>query len=458
MPIEHTEADAQNLATLPSRPLLIVSNDPHDIQAFKRHLGLTYRLHFAHTQAQALAYLERYKPPIALLDLALGQTEGKPQEAFVTLTEMLRLAPTVKIIAVTDLSRRSDAVRAVGDGAYDFYHKPIEGAVLSIITNRAYRWDELEQENRSLALLSQSIGGHAITGASAVIQQLNKALQDLAGSRATVLINGESGVGKELAARALHAGSPRAEQRLVAVSCAALPPDLLEGELFGNAQDTADSSDKARKTRLWQAQGGTLFLDDIADLPLELQEKLVRFLASQSQGDSNVRVVCATNRNLRELAEKELFRTDLLQTLESVCVTVPPLRERGEDCVLLARSLLHRFNADYHQSRQGFTAEALTAMQQYHWPHNVRELEARVKRAVLMGEAPLLTAHDLQLPDSKEAKPKLRTLREVRAQAEREAVTQALAQTRGNISAAAKLLAVSRPTFYDLLKRFEMNP
>jgi two-component system, NtrC family, response regulator len=455
MSADHTaNAITGNLAQLPTRPLVIVCDNPRDIADFKKHLARDYRLHFAHTQAQALAYLDRYKPAVVLLDLALGRGTTTRPEGFLTMGELLRYAPAIKIIVVTETTQRADAVRAVGSGAYDFYHKPIEGQILRIITNRAYRWEELEQENRSLALQTLTTPASGIIGTCSAMQHVHKDIEAFGAGDTPVLIVGASGTGKKLVARALHNLGPRQPQNFVSIDCKTRPERALTDQLTDPAVNTTRDN-KSRKHKSEHGLGGTLLLEDVDQLSPGMQTQLLDCLREWGH-PADPRIVCTTHKDLAALVRKQRFSAELYALLTTNRIELPLLSERGDDRLLLARSFLHKFNAEYHQSRQGFSNSAIDAMLQHTWPDNVRELAQRIKRAVLMADAPLLNAADLDLASTTAHAP-LRTLREARQEAESQVLRQALSLSKGNLSKAAQLLAISRPTLYDLLKRHELG-
>jgi two-component system NtrC family response regulator len=404
--------------------------------------------------------LRRHEPPVVLQDLGLPPDPEGVAEGFESLRQILTLAPQTKVIVVTGQADQDNAVRAVGQGAWDFCQKPLDHALLRMIIERAFHIHGLEQQNRELA---RSLASSPIQGVIANdpgMLRVCRLVERIANSDVTVLILGESGTGKELVAQALHDLSQRRKQRFVAINCAAIPEQLLESELFGHEKGSFTGALKTTPGKVEVANGGTLFLDEIGDMPLALQAKLLRFLQTRvieriggrEEIAVDVRVVCATNQDLKSLIAAQKFREDLFYRISEVPVTIPPLRDRAGDAALLANVFLQRYGAQHGAPKRGFTADAMAAIASYPWPGNIRELENKIKTAVIMAEGPLVGAADLGL----EAGPSAATvlnLKEVRAQAERQAAMQALAAADGNVSKAAALLGVSRPTLYDLMDR-----
>jgi len=408
----------------------------------------------------ALAAVRRYEPPVVTLDLGLPPDADGASEGLATLEQILALAPTTKVIVVSGNQDRANAVKAVALGAYDFYHKPIEPDILRLIVNRALHLHQLEAENRKLQARQGAALQGIITG-SGVMQKICRTVEKVAPVDATVLLLGDSGTGKELFARALHDLSPRASQRFVAINCAAIPENLLESELFGYEKGAFTGASKQTKGKIEYADHGTLFLDEVGDLPFSLQAKLLRFLqervverlGGREEIPVDVRVVCATHQDLKRLIEQGRFREDLFYRISEITINIPPLKEREGDALLLAHAFLEKYNAQYGKALKGFTSDACAAIEGHAWPGNVREMENCLKRAVIMSEENRLSAQDLGLAiNEMEAAPL--NLRQVREIAERDAVNRAINRVNGNIARAAELLGVSRPTLYDMLNRF----
>ena len=423
-----------------------------------------YDIQIAKDRESAISQVRRFEPSVVLLDLGLPPDQEGASEGLATLEQILKLTPTAKIIVVTGNQDRENAVRAIGMGAYDFYQKPFEPEMLSLIVGRAMHVHQLEQENRQLKQpgLNESMQG-ILTG-DVQMQKLCRTVERVATSDATVLVVGESGTGKELIARALHAFSSRATQRMVAINCAAIPENLLESELFGFEKGAFTGAAKQTIGRIEHAHRGTLFLDEIGDLPISLQAKLLRFLQErviERLGGRNeiavdVRVVCATHQNLQELIKQGRFREDLYYRLSELTVKIPPLRMRDGDAVLLAHAFFDKFNRDQGRSLRGFHPEALSKIETYAWPGNVREMENVIKRAVIMADGHYIGVDDLSIEtEHEEALPV--NLRQVREDAERKAITMAIGRSNGNIARAAEALGVTRPTLYDLMTKYGMK-
>ena len=439
--------------------LLIVEDDPGLQRQLKWALE-PYEVECASSRAEALVAVRRLEPPIVLQDLGLPPDPDGVEEGFATISELLRVAPGTKIIVVTGREGREHALRAIGLGAYDFCQKPVDTQVLSLIIDRARRIHELEAENRRLAG-DPSLALEGVIAASEPMIKVCRLVQKLAPTQATVLLLGESGTGKERLARALHAHSARAAQPMVAINCAAIPENLLESELFGYERGAFTGAVKQTRGKIEMADGGTLFLDEIGDMPLALQAKLLRFLqerviervGGRELIQVDVRIIAATHRDLKAAIAEKTFREDLFYRISEVTVQIPPLRERGSDPVLIANYLLQQACKRHGKASLKLGPEAIQAIEQYPWPGNVRELENKVNAAAIMAEGKLVSAEDLSLEVPAAAEVEILPLREVRQRAETAAVQRALAIAGGNISRAAELLGVTRPTLYDLMER-----
>jgi two-component system NtrC family response regulator len=418
----------------------------------------------ASTRQEAIALVKQDPTPVAIVDLGLPPDPDGASEGLAILTEILAVAPATKVIIASGNETREHALRAITLGAYDFYQKPINIDVLQLIVSRAGQMFELESENRRLLEAASASPIDGIITSNAEMLQALRTIEKIAPADVAVLLRGESGTGKELLAQAIHKLSARAREPFVPINCAAIPETLLESELFGHEKGAFTGALKQTIGRIESADHGTLFLDEIGDVPLPMQVKLLRFLQNQvieriggrQPVQVDVRIVCATNQDLDLMMAEGRFREDLYYRLNEVTVRVPPLRERASDAVVLASFFLRRFAAEYGRSVRGFGTAALAAMSEHAWPGNVRELENRVKRAVVMADGPLLSATDLGLAASGE-KPQSLGIREARARAEREVLQLALAQAGSNLSKAARLLGVSRPTLYDLMQQHQIG-
>jgi two-component system NtrC family response regulator len=335
-----------------------------------------------------------------------------------------------------------------------------------LIVRRAYQLHCIEAENRQLASRlggEQRVLGQIITGAPEMLQ-VARQVERVAATKASVMLLGASGTGKELLARGLHQASGR-QGAFVAINCAAIPENLLESELFGHEKGAFTGAVKTTEGKIEQAHGGTLFLDEVGDIPLALQVKLLRFLqervieriGGRRAIAVDTRIVCATHQNLESMMGEGRFREDLWYRLAEIVVKIPALAQRAGDAALLGRVFLARFAQEMNPQVKGFAPDALAALDAWGWPGNVRELENRVKRAVIMADGRLIHAADLDLANVVGEEAVSLNLKAAREQADRVVIRQALARSEGNISSAAKLLGISRPTLYDLLKQYAMQ-
>jgi two-component system NtrC family response regulator len=443
------------------RKLLIVEDDP-GLQSQLRWCFDKYEVLSAEDRSSALAQVRRHEPTVVLQDLGLPPDPAGVDEGLAAVADILELAPHTKIIVITGNGDRESAVKAVGLGAYDFYQKPIDTDILALIVQRAYQMHELEEENRRLLQQQGNSPLEGIIATSDRMLQICRLIEKVAPTDASVLLLGESGTGKELFARAIHILSPRASGRFVTINCAAIPETLLESELFGYEKGAFTGAVKQTRGKIEHADHGTLFLDEVGDMPLALQAKLLRFLQQRviervgghEEIPVDVRVVCATNQDLSTLIEEGRFREDLYYRISEVNVKVPPLRERDGDVIVLARTFLDKHANQHHRSLRGFSQDALRAIQTHPWPGNVRELENKINGAVILAEGTHVTAKDLELETQAQEQAMPLNLRQVREQAERQAIGRALSMDNGNISKAAELLGISRPTLYDLLNKY----
>jgi two-component system NtrC family response regulator len=450
---------------IPVRKLLVVEDDP-GLQTQLRWCFEGYDVVIAGDRKNAMAEVQAHHPPVVTLDLGLPPDANGTSEGFALLEDILLAAPHTKVIVVTGNNEREYATRSVAMGAYDFFYKPIDADMLELIVNRAYRVYELEEENRRLSTRhAESPLEGVITGSDSMLQ-VCRTVEKVAPTDATVLVLGESGTGKELLARSLHQLSARREHRFMAINCAAIPENLLESELFGYEKGAFTGAARQTPGKIEAASGGTLFLDEIGDMPASLQAKLLRFLqerviervGGRKEIPVDVRVISATHKDLFELIRTQQFREDLYYRIGEVTITIPSLKEREGDALLLARVFLERISKQQGKQGYSFSKDAMAAIENYTWPGNVRELENRVKRAVIMAEHRQITARDLELgADSRDELASF-NLREIRDRADRQAIVRALNHVGGKISQAADLLGISRPTMYDLLRKFGLKP
>jgi two-component system NtrC family response regulator len=448
-----------------SRKLLVIEDDP-GLQTQLRWCFENYEVLIAGDRPAALTAVERHQPPVITLDLGLPPEADGTSEGFRLLEEIMLKAPHTKVIVVTGNNDRENATRSVAMGAYDFFYKPIDADMLELIVNRAYQLFLLEEENRRLSTKHMDSPLEGVITSSDAMLQVCRTVEKVAPTDATVLVLGESGTGKELLARSLHGLSSRRDKRFVAINCAAIPENLLESELFGYEKGAFTGAAKQTPGKIETASGGTLFLDEIGDMPLPLQTKLLRFLqervvervGGRKEIPVDVRVICATHKDLHEFIRSGGFREDLYYRISELSITIPSLRDREGDALLLARVFLERISKKQGKKGYRFSKDAMAAIENYAWPGNVRELENRVKRAVIMAEQQQIGARDLELGGSSPEELATFNLREIRDRTERQAVIRALNHVRGKVSQAADLLGVSRPTMYDLLRKFDIKP
>ena len=445
------------------RKLLIVEDDPGLLNQLKWCFE-GYEVFTAEDRETAIAELRRHEPAVVLQDLGLPPKPEGVEEGLATLRETIKLAPHTKVIVVTGNGDQENALTAIAQGAYDFYEKPVDTDTLKLLVDRAFNIAELEAENRRLQHQVNESPLDGIVAASEGMLAVCKMIEKVAPTDVTTLLLGESGTGKELLARALHRCSPRADKNFVAINCAAIPENLLESELFGHEKGAFTGAVKTTPGKVEVASGGTLFLDEIGDMPMPLQAKMLRFLqerviervGGREEISVDVRVVCATNQNPETLIKQQLFREDLYYRVAEITINIPPYRDREEGRLILARTLLQKYCEKQKRALNGFSEDAVQAIEAYSWPGNVRELENKIKGAVIMADGKFVTAEDLGLNVDLDQVESL-NLREVRQHAETKAIRVALTKSYGNISKAAELLGITRPTLYDLLSKYGLS-
>ncbi len=446
-----------------SNQVLIVEDDEGLQRQLKWSLS-EYDVLIANNKEEAIALVRRYKPEVVTLDLGLPPDPANVSEGFATLEEILSLVPETKIIVITGNDDRDNAIKAVTMGAYDFYQKPIDPEIIKIIIDRAYKLYLLEHDYRLLQKSTNESPLEGLITADKGMLQVCRTIEKVAPTDTTVLLIGESGTGKEILARALHELSNSIEEKFVAINCAAIPENLLESELFGYEKGAFTGAAKRTIGKVEMANGGTLFLDEIGDLSMPLQAKILRFLqerviervGGREEIALDVRVISATHHDIKNMVANEEFREDLFYRLSEITIKIPPLRERANDAVILARHFLGKFANQNKRTIKGIANTGLLAIENHDWPGNVRELESTLKRAVIMAESTMLTDKDLGL-ENKGGYKLLLSLRDTREKAEKEAVTHALSHTGGNVSKAAELLGVSRPTLYDIMNKHDLK-
>ena len=446
------------------RKLLVVEDDDTIRSQMKWALMQEYEVLVAEDRKKALDLVARERPDVVTLDLGLPPRPTSTEEGFLALAEIKEQAPFAKVVVITGQGERKNALEAIGQGAYDFFSKPIEIEELRIVLRRAFYLAELEKEHRRLQRQMDTGAFEGMIGTSPEMQTVFSAIRKVATTEAPVLVTGESGTGKELVARAIHRLSPRERGPFVVINCGAIPENLLESELFGHEKGAFTGAHIQRKGRFEKADGGTLFLDEIGELSPPLQVKLLRFLQEQKiervggreEISVDVRVIAATNRDLKEAMKEGRFREDLYYRLGVVVISLPPLRERVGDALLLATVLLQRYAEENGKKSLGFNYQATRAIENHSWPGNIRELENRVKRAVIMAEGPKIAPEDLELTSPFE-KYEGKGLREAREELERDLISKALARNRWNVTKAAEELGVSRPTLYELMEKLKID-
>ncbi|WP_432377873.1 PEP-CTERM-box response regulator transcription factor [Duganella sp. P38] len=435
--------------------LLVVEDDP-GLQKQLRWSLDAYDVVTADDRETALAQLRRHQPAVITMDLGLPPDADGAAEGLALLAQILAVAPDTKVIILSGNQERGNALKAIAMGAYDFHQKPLDADTLSLVIARAFYLHAMQQENRRMLQIQSDSPLAGIVSRDPAMLKLCRNVEKVAPSSATVMLQGDSGSGKELIARGLHQLSPRHDKRFVAINCAAIPEHLLESELFGYEKGAFTGAQRQTPGKLELAHGGTLFLDEIGDMAMSLQAKLLRFLqerviervGGRAEISIDVRVVCATHRDLKMMAAQGGFREDLYYRLSEIVLTIPPLRERAGDRALLAHHFRNKFCAGESRSPLTFSAEALASIEAHTWPGNVREMENCIRRAVIMADGPQITPADLGLPDGAQENLNLRQVREA---VEYHVMVQALARSDGSIVKAAELMGISRPTLYDLM-------
>ena len=450
-----------------AKPKLLVVEDDAGLQAQLKWAYDDFEVIIAGDRDSALAALRSEEPAVVTLDLGLPPDPDGTSEGFAVLDAIMALKPDTKVVVASGHGARESALQAIERGAYDFYQKPVDIDALGLIVRRALNLHEIEAENRRLA---EKVGedrrvlGTLITAAPEMAK-VARTIERVANTAVSVMLLGASGTGKELLARGLHDASERRGGAFVAINCAAIPENLLESELFGHEKGAFTGAIKTTEGKIEQAHGGTLFLDEVGDIPLPLQVKLLRFLqerqieriGGRKAIDVDTRIVCATHQDLEAMIGAGTLREDLFYRLAEIVVRIPTLAERPGDAVLLAKHFLARFAAEMNPQVKGFAPDALAAIDGWNWPGNVRELENRVKRAVIMADSRLVSAEDLDLDGGEDEQAEALNIKSARERADRTVIRHALARSEGNISSTAKMLGISRPTLYDLLKQYDLH-
>lgn len=448
-------------------PKLLIVDDQEDIRTqMKWALAGDYEVLLAEDRPTAMMVLEEAHPPVVLLDLGLPPHPGDTVEGFRALSEILARDPLAKVIVITGQGERDNAIKAIDTGAYDFLSKPIATDELTVILKRAYYLASLEHAAKALRNHVSDEGFEGMLGTSVQMQQVFTSIRKVATTDAPVLLLGESGTGKEMAALAVHRRSARKDGPFVAINCSAIPETLLESELFGHEKGSFTGAHVQRKGRIESAGGGTLFLDEIGELPGAIQVKLLRFLQEQriervgGRGEIEIdtRVIAATNVDLNLAMSEGRFREDLYYRLAVVVIRLPSLRERAGDVLFLAKAFLQKFSHENTRPISGFSRQTLQTISQYEWPGNVREMENRIRRAVIMAEGKQISVADLDLATVSVASGLHgQSLKEAREHLERDMIQRSLARNKGKITAVADDLGVSRPTLYELMEKLAIT-
>ena len=443
---------------------ILVVDDDLGIQKQLKWSFSGYDVVFAEDRSSAIAQLRRFEPKVVTLDLGLPPDPSNATEGLATLEEILALAPQTKVIVITGNNDKKNALKAVNFGAYDFYQKPIDSDTIQILVSRAIKLFNLEMENRHLAEVAPSMD--KIIGQSETLLAASKKAERIAQTDISTLLLGESGTGKEVFARSIHEHSLRKTKPFVAINCASIPENLLESELFGYEKGAFTGANKTTPGKIETAQDGTLFLDEIGDMPIGLQAKMLRFLqerviervGGRSEIPVNIRVICATHRDIPAMVLEQTFREDLFYRVGEISIIIPPLRERDNDVVLLAKTFLAQYNEEFKTKIKGFSDSAIKAMNQHTWPGNIRELQNKLKSAVIMAEGTHIQAEDLSLLFHND-EPNIDTLnlREVREDAESRAIRNAFLVAEHNMTKTAELLGVTRPTLYSLIEKYHLE-
>jgi two-component system NtrC family response regulator len=443
---------------------ILVVDDDLGIQKQLKWSFSGYDVVFAEDRASAIAQLRRFEPKVVTLDLGLPPDPSNATEGLATLEEILALAPQTKVIVITGNNDKKNALKAVDFGAYDFYQKPIDSDTIKILVSRAINLFNLEMENRHLAEVAPSMD--KIIGQSEGLLIASRKAERVALTDISTLLLGESGTGKEVFARSIHEHSLRRDKAFVAINCASIPENLLESELFGYEKGAFTGANKTTPGKIETAQDGTLFLDEIGDMPIGLQAKMLRFLqerviervGGRSEIPVNIRVICATHRDIPSMVADQTFREDLFYRVGEISIVIPPLRERDNDVVLLAKTFLAQYNEEFKTKLKGFSDSAIKAMKQHKWPGNIRELQNKLKSAVIMAEGSHIQAEDLGLL-LRDDGPSIVTLnlREVRENSESRAIRNAFLVAEHNMSKTAELLGITRPTLYSLIDKYHLD-
>ena len=421
-----------------------------------------YEILMASTAEEALEATRREKPDLVALDISLSPYEYD-KDGLDVLEDLLQTDPFLKVIMITGHGERENALRAIGSGATDFYTKPINLEELKVIIKRALHIQKLERENRTLIENLEERKFEEIIGTSNKMVEVFKTIKKIATPDVTVLITGESGTGKEMVAKAVHRQSLRKDKPFVTINCGAIPETLLESELFGHEKGAFTDAYIQKKGKFEYAEGGTIFLDEIGELPLSLQVKILRFLqdhqieriGGKEPIPLDLRIIAATNKPLEKEVQSNKFREDLYYRLSVINIHLPPLRERDDDVIILANAFLNIFSKEYNKANLSFSHRSIIKLKEYNWPGNVRELENKIKRAAIMCQSKRITPSDLGFSLEEPKKPF--SLQSIKERVEKEAILEALNVNDWNVSNAARYLSVSRTTLYGLIDKYKLK-
>lgn len=446
--------------------LLIVENDEASQTQMRWSLDALYNFAIAADRAAALRIFREARPPVVILDLGFPPSPASIDEGFATLSELLAVEPLTKIVIIADEGQEDVAHQAIGLGAFDCFIRPLRPEPLKVVLNRCFYVARLEREHRELKQRFYHDSFEGLLGTAPAMRAVYDTIRKVAATDAPVLISGESGTGKETTALAIHHRSSRRSNPFVACNCGAIPAALFEEELFGDERGATSAGAVTRKGRIEKSAGGTLFLAEIGAIPVSVQVKLLRFLQHRTferiGGRQTLtvdsRIIAATHVDLKAMVQDGSFRDDLYYGLAVVEITLPPLRDRNDDVVLLARAFLRDLSQLQQKQDLTFGPDALQAIRRHNWPGNLRELQNRVRRAAIMADGNSISAADLELaPDRASQATEMGSLREARERLEREMIQHALRKHAGNISAAAAELEISRPTLYQMLNKFGLE-
>ena len=440
-----------------------------DNAGIRRALEILLPLHFAEVKtlpspATLVSTLEQFRPDVVLLDMNFNTSINTGNEGLYWAGEIKKMVPEVEVVLFTAYADIQLAVEGMKRGAFDFLVKPWDNdKLVEVLTAARDKARKAMGRDASAKGLSMTGNCHSerseesmFWGTSSAMAAIRKTLDKIAPTDATVLITGENGTGKDVLAREIHARSLRSGKPMVAVDAGAITETLFESELFGHVKGAFTDAHTDHVGKFEQADGSTLFLDEIGNIPLHLQAKLLRVIQGRSvvrvggtqATPVDIRLVCATNMDLEALVREGRFREDLYYRINTVHIALPPLRERKEDIVPLAQLFLERFAAKYHRPLTAIAPDAAELLKAQPWSGNIRELQNVIEKAVILSEGTSLTAKDIQL------EPTAKTIRAVNEAEEERLVREAMERAAGNISAAAKMLGVSRPTLYAKLKKY----